>query len=307
MELSVIICTYNRVDSLITVLKSFENQKIKSDMNWEIIIIDNNSKDETHNKVIEFKNKTDMEIRYFLEINQGLSYARNRGVVESRGEYLFFIDDDEMAHEGLVEAVYRTFKDHGCDSVGGRIHLLPQGRLPDWLEQELWGFLGHLDYGDEVIQLDEDRYPFGGNMAFSRKSFEKTGLFHVDMGRKGQHLFGGEEYDFFKRFLASGGIGIYQPNAIAYHIVEKQRMKKSYFRKLHYSSGLQQAHLDEDHLSGFRCLHGIPLFLFRQLTGSAIRLGRDIVVHGWDRSFRKEMTLWHFLGLMTGYYQRQSS
>ncbi len=304
MELSVIICTYNRADSLIRILESFENQKNESGISWEIVVVDNKSVDDTRARVMEFGNKTNMIIKYFLETNQGLSFARNRGVLEARGDYLFFIDDDEIAHERLIEALCRTFEDHGCDCVGGRIHIRPQSLLPGWLKPELWGFLGHLDYGDEAFQMDEQRYPFGGNMAFSRKTFETIGLFHVDMGRKAQQLFGGEEYDFFKRFLASGGRAVYQPDAIAYHVVEKQKMRKNYFRRLHYSSGLQEAHLD-DRFSGFRSLRGVPLFLFLQLTRSAIRFGRDIVVSGWNRSFRKEMTLWHFLGMIKGYYQRQ--
>ena len=61
---------------------------------------------------------------------------------------------------------------YDCECVGGKIFLKTEKELPGWLNNELWGFLGFLDYGDEEKKLDIEHYPFGGNMVFARDLLE---------------------------------------------------------------------------------------------------------------------------------------
>ena len=266
MEFSVIICTYNRSNGLKTTLESLELQELPGNFSWEILVVDNNSTDDTPEKVRDFAEHSELVVRYVKEKKQGLSHARNKGIAEARGRYLYFIDDDEIADKHLVREIYDTFETYQCDCVGGRIYLKCEDEMPRWLTKDLWGFLTYLNYGDNAFQMDEQRYPFGGNMAFSREVFKRIGLFNVNMGRKGDQLFGGEESDLFQRLLASGGKGIYQPKAIVYHVTKKPRLQKKYFRTLHYKAGIQKALLDNRVYK--RSLFGIPLFIFPQFLGS---------------------------------------
>ena len=258
--------------------------------------MDNNSTDDTPEKVREFAERSELVVRYVKEKKQGLSHARNRGVAEAQGRYLHFTEDDEIADKDLIREIYSTFKTFKCDCVGGRIYLKCEEKMPKWLIEELWGFLGYLDYGGNTLQMDEQRYPFGGNMTFSREVFDRIGLFDINMGRKGNQLFGGEEVDFFRRLLSAGGKGVYQPKALVYHIIDKSRLKKTYFRTLHYNEGMQRALLDDQVYR--RSLFGVPLFIFPQFVRSIRDYISAVFSHGMNNSFRKEMNIWYFLGHM---------
>ena len=302
MEFSVIICTYNRSMGLKKSLESFQLQELPENFSWEIVVVDNNCTDDTPEKVKEFGANSGLLVRYVKEVKQGLSHARNKGVAEARGRYVHFSEDDEIADKRLVREIYDTFETYKCDCVGGRIYLKCEDEMPRWLTKDLWGFLGYLNYGDTPILMDEQRYPFGGNMTFSREVFDRIGLFNVDLGRKSNQLFGGEEVDFFRRLLSSGGKGIYQPKAIAYHTINKARLKKKYFRALHHNEGMQRALLNDEAYT--RSLFGIPLFIFPQFLRSIRNYISAIFSHGWNDSFRKEMNIWHFLGYMLGRINR---
>ena len=298
MELSVILCTYNRSNGLIRTLKSLQSQDLPKNFVWEVVVVDNNSTDDTPEKVREFAESSELVVRYVKEKKQGLSHARNKGVAEARGKYLHFTEDDEIADKDLIREIYGTFETFQCDCVGGRIYLKLEDEMPRWLTKDLWGFLGYLNYGDNALPMDEQRYPFGGNMTFSREVFDRIGLFNINMGRKGNQLFGGEEVDFFRRLLSAGGKGVYQPKALVYHIIDKLRLKKTYFRTLHYNEGMQRALLDDNVYR--RCWFGIPLFVFPQFLRSIRNYVSAIFSDGWNRSFRKEMNIWHFMGYMQG-------
>lgn len=135
-------------------------------------------------------------------------------------------------------------------------------------------------------------------MTFAREVFNKIGMFNVNLGRKGNQLFGGEEVDFFRRLLSSGGKGVYQPNAVVYHIIKKPRLRKRYFRMLHYNEGIQRALIDDDVCQ--RSLFGIPLFIFSQFLRSISNYVSTIFFYGWNKSFRKEMNICYFIGYIRG-------
>jgi len=298
MDLSIIICTYNRCAGLKVTLKSLQLQEIPADFYWEIIVVDNNCTDDTSKIVKDFSENTELAVRYVKEKKQGLSYARNTGVAAAQGKYLLFIDDDEIAEKHLVKEVYDTFKGYGCDCVGGKIHLKCEEKMPKWLKKELWGFLTYLDYGEVAFEMDEKRYPFGGNMAFSRDILEKIGAFNVNLGRKGDKLIGGEEVDLFKRMLASGAKGIYQPNALVYHETGKSRLKKKYFRTLHFNNGVQRAIYGDDDLT-FN-LMGITWFVFLRFFKSLKNYISVMLFDGKINAFGQELSVvWH-MGYIKG-------
>src|SRR5271154_5729585 len=94
-KISVIICTYNRSHSLGKTIESVASESLTPSLGWEILVVDNNSKDKTRQVVEGFMFRYPEQIRYIFEPKQGISYARNAGIKESRGEILAFIDDDE--------------------------------------------------------------------------------------------------------------------------------------------------------------------------------------------------------------------
>lgn len=293
MDISIIICTYNRSHHLKNLLKSLYEQVIPENLKWEIIVVDNNSTDDTFKVVKGFGNDpNNIPIRYIKEEKQGLSHARNRGILESKGKYVAFTDDDAIADKNWVSALYETFQKYGCDCVGGRIYLKCNSSMPEWLTKDLWGFLGFLDHGDEAEIVDvTKKFLFGGNIAFRKSMFDKVGYFNTELGRKGSKLFGNEELELITRAAKYSIKAVYQPKALVYHVIGHERLKKKYFRILHYKEGEQEAYLNSFQYQ--RSILGIPLFIIPQFFRSIFRYFKRPTV-------RMQMNIWWFLGFING-------
>jgi glycosyltransferase involved in cell wall biosynthesis len=260
-------------------------------ISWEIVVVDNNSKDDTFEVVKSFSTSSSIPVRYVKEERQGLSHARNRGIKESYGKYVAFTDDDALADRRWVMALYESFQTYRCDGVGGKILLKPVRQLPKWLKRELWGFLGFLDYGDKPFNLDRDHLPFGGNMAFSRELFGKIGYFNPNFGRIGNIPYGSEEDELFLRFFESGANAVYQPRAVVQHVIGTEKLRKSYFRKLHFLAGTTKGRFSTEKIG--RNILGIPLFTFPQLL-------RSIIKYFYRPILRTQMNVWWYIGFMRG-------
>ncbi|MCK4622647.1 MAG: glycosyltransferase family 2 protein [Desulfuromonadales bacterium] len=311
MEITVIICTYNRADSLSRCLTHLGNQEVPQELSWEVLVVDNNSDDHT-SQIVEkaAQDLKGLSIRYVKETNQGLSFARNRGIEEARGRLLAFIDDDILTTSGWLAAIYAMFLERGCDAVGGRIHLDESLVIPPWIKPDMYGFLGYQDFGDQPFQMDGiNDYPFGGNMAFTRTVVKKIGPFNVNLGRKGDgsknnELFKGEETDFFHRLTKASGEIFYQPGAIVYHQILPFQLQKKYFRSIHFNSGYQDAFYDQDKYE--RTFYGIPLFLFTQIVSNVGKYFIQLFTRGPNEAFRQEMNVGYFLGRMVAYARKGS-
>ena len=187
MNVSIVISTFNRSANLEECLQCLENQKNTEHFQWEAMVVDNNSTDNTKEIVDELKNKFSIDIQYLFEPNQGLSYARNRGIEGSVADFVIFIDDDIRATPEWLAAIYDRFVAENCDAVGGIIHVESPESLPKWISEDMYGFLGHRDFGDQAFQMNGvDQFPFGGNMAARRSIASKLNGFDTRMGRKGE-------------------------------------------------------------------------------------------------------------------------
>lgn len=305
MDISVIICSYNRSQNLPECFSCLDKQLIKTPMQWEVLLVDNNSSDKTKSVTENFINNSALNIRYLFESEQGLSAARNKGIDEAKGTYLIFIDDDIRVTENWLQSIFSTFKQYDCDAVGGRIHIESPANLPKWISPDMYGFLGHQDFGNNIHQMDGIKeFPFGGNMAMHRRVINLIGNFDVKMGRKGtglikEELFKGEETDFFHRLSAVGGIFYYHPSALVFHKILPHQLTKRFFLILHNNAGILKAKQDKTNYK--RNLFGIPLFLFPQFFRSIFRYLLQTVSKGSNKSFRQLMNVAYFWGLLCSY------
>lgn len=312
MDASVIICTYNRRHNLQDCFSALEGQQDVEGLNWEVLLVDNNSSDDTGRFCETYARRTALNFRYTFAARQGLSYARNHGIEQARGRYLIFIDDDIQVTPKWLSAIVQTFREHDCDAVGGRIHLaIPLENLPRWIRPDMYGFLGYQDFGAEPYRLDGlQEYPFGGNMAIHRRVFERIGGFDPAMGRKGSgthkdELFKGEETDFFYRLATSGGIIWYQPQALVFHKVLPHQLKRRYFLTLHHNAGILKARRDDQ--SYPRTVLGVPRFLYLLWLRALWRYGLQTLSRGPNFSFRQLMNLAYFTGMIQEYHRRATT
>lgn len=241
MELSIVIATYNNAVSLERTLKSVACQDADKSI-WECIVVNNNSTDNTQKCVTTFaKEHNDINIRLVDEPQQGLSYARNRGITESKGQYIAFIDDDETINEGFVSAYIDLFRNHGAFVGSGALKVCYETVRPKWMSHYTEKMIANpLDLGSEVITITRTITPTGGNMAFNREVFNLYGNFDTNLGRKGSELYGGEENDLFDRIRDLGERIFYTPHAIAYHHISDKKLTPEYFDKLSYGVGVSK-------------------------------------------------------------------
>lgn len=310
MDLSVIICTYNRSANLDSCIDALENQKDCAGINWEIVIVDNNSSDDTA-VVIKRLQEGCERIKYVFEKQQGLSWARNRGIEETESRYLAFIDDDIRVDANWLKSIYDCFERYKCNAVGGRIYVDSPGPLPVWIQEDMRGFLGHRDFGDEQFQMDGyQQFPFGGNMCLARSAIEMVGKFDVRMGRKGEgkiasELFKGEETDYFNRLADAGGVIYYEPKAIVWHKILPHQLVKRFFRTIHFVAGLQKAGLDKTVYQ--RRFLNVPLFVYRQALWAVFRYLWQLFTKGPSLAFRQQMNVGYFWGMIKGYNKTKES
>ena len=241
MELSIVISTYNNAASLERALKSVAMQDADKSI-WECVVVNNNSTDDTAERVAAFaKAHSDINIKLVDEPQQGLSYARNRGIAESKGQFIAFIDDDETINEGFVSAYIDLFRNHGAFVGSGALKVCYETARPKWMSYYTEKMIANpLDLGSEIITITRTITPTGGNMAFNREVFNLYGNFDTNLGRKGGELFGGEENDLFERIRDLGERIFYTPHAIAYHHISDKKLTPEYFDKLSYGVGISK-------------------------------------------------------------------
>ena len=242
IRLSIVIATYNRSSQLMQVLQSVVEQTLPRE-EWECVVVNNNSTDETASAFEEFSARyPDHNLRMVLETNQGLSYARNRGIRESEGEYIAIVDDDERIAPEFV-ASYVALFDNVPDAVaaGGPIVAeYPTGR-PRWMSAFTERPIANTMYfGDEVREFPRGRVPGGGNMALRRSAVRRYGVFDTSLGYVGESLVGGEESDLFERLQIAEAKYYYVPKAVMYHVIPKEKLTADYLRRLSYNVGVSQ-------------------------------------------------------------------
>ncbi len=242
LRLSLIIATYNRAELLLTALQSVVEQDApKTD--WECVVVNNNSTDDTAQRFEEFAAAhPDVQLRMVCEKRQGLSYARNRGIGESVGEYIAIIDDDERIAPGFISSYIALF-DSTPDAVaaGGPIVAeYPSGK-PRWMSHFTERPIANTMYfGDKVRLFPQGRIPGGGNMAIRRSGVKRYGVFDTSLGYVGEQLIGGEECDLFERLQIAEAKYYYVPGAVMYHIIPKEKLTREYLSRLSYNVGVSQ-------------------------------------------------------------------
>ncbi|MBK8807567.1 MAG: glycosyltransferase family 2 protein [Bacteroidales bacterium] len=239
IKISAIICTYNREKYLQQCLEACTKQTLHKE-DFEIIVVNNNSTDNTKSVCDTFKKEYPQFIfRYYEEKQQGLSPARNTGVKEAHAPYLTFLDDDAFIAEDFLQVVVSYFENNSqVASVGGKILLHYEGKIPRWGNKYLNSLLGYFDIGNEIKPFPKKYYPRGSNMSFKKELFDLYGYFNVELGRKGGNLVGSEEKELFERFSQTN-IGIhYVPQAVVFHCVPESRTTTEFIKKQALGTGI---------------------------------------------------------------------
>ncbi len=240
-KIAVLVATHNRAVLLEKALDSLLQQTLAPEQ-FEVIVIDNGSSDGTGAAFDRVQARAGpVGLRYFFEPNLGVSFARNRGLAETRAPLVAFLDDDAFAEPGWLEALAGSFEQETSRPLcaGGEIVLDWEVGQPAWLSRHLLAPLGRLDHGEARRRLEfPGEQLFGSNMAFERAYLAEIGGFDTRLGRKGSNLNSNEETAVLRRLIADGGCLLYEPEAIVRHWVPRERARLTWFLRRFYAQGV---------------------------------------------------------------------
>jgi glucosyl-dolichyl phosphate glucuronosyltransferase len=249
-ELSVIISTYNRSKYLRQTIESLYNQTYSKEK-WELIIVDNNSSDDTQ-ELVESNKKKFNNLSYYFEKNQGLSISRNKGALLAKSEYIMFLDDDAAPFSDWVENIIKHIRNtYSIAAFGGPIYPNWEGPQPSWVPLKLLQFYTYLYYGKESLELNSlGKYTLlGANLGFEKKMFFEFNGFLTTLGRVGNNLISGEETHLLNNIFKIGRPILYMADCGVNHIVLPERRNIFFLLKRLYYDGISQVLIDLENSS----------------------------------------------------------
>ncbi len=304
-EATVVLCTYNRASLLPVALDRLLDQSRDSPAH-EIILVDNNSSDDTRRVVERYTNSTVPRVHYVFEPRQGLAHARNAGIAASRADIIAFTDDDVWVSDTWVQVIKRTFDAHPeVDCLGGRTLPIWPSVPPAWLTRLHWvGPLALQDYGDRAFSVDASR-PIclaGANFAFRKDVFARIGAFSPEVGRT-------EDTELMLRLWRAGACAMYVPDMKAFAAVQPERLSKRYHRQWHSNTGRCNARMQLVELTAadgslrseappLARVAGVPRFALRQLATEALEWCKATARRRESEAFWHEVQARSLVGYM---------
>ena len=269
---------------------------------WEVLVVDNNSSDQTREVVEDLGRRHPGLFRYLFEPQQGLSRARNAGIQNTQSPVVVFTDDDVVVDPRWLEHLSSSLFDREWVAAGGPV--LPDWTIkaPPWLPRQgryPLAPLAMFDPGLETGPLNEA--PYGANMAFRRELFARYGEFRLDLGRCGDGMLSNEDTEFGERLLKGGERLRFEPSAIVRHPVSQDRVQKQYFRRWWLNKARSDVRLAEAPADPRWALCGVPLRRFGQLLRWTVQL---LLTMAPDRRFVCETNICTIVGTILETYRQ---
>ena len=317
-RVAVLIATYNRAALLGETLDVLARCDTDPHFPWEVIVVDNNSTDDTRGIVESRQDRYPVPLTYLFERRQGRSAALNTGMAATSAPLLLFTDDDVRVEPGWVLGGARALAS-GADYVGGPVIPIWEAPPPQWLDltrSDLWGTIAILDYGASPFAFeDRRRVPLGANMGLRRSFVERVGGFRADLGRSnGRRVLGQEVPELLARGRWAHCRGVYVPEMRVHHHVPAARLTKRYYRRWWLGKGYSKAILDlaqpitETGLDLRTAPHlgSVPRYMISDAGRDILAYARALVTGDACERFRREMRLAYLFGYLRarGFWRR---
>ena len=236
-RLSVILCTYNRCNLVLSALASLRRQTLSYGQ-FEVIVIDNGSTDDTLHTVREYVragSRSDKapeevwQVQCLSEPHNGLAYARNTGLLVAAGEIAVFLDDDTIADPHLLENLLKVYQETDADAAGGRVEMRWEAARPHWLSDDMLDMLGYYAPALERVQLQETESFSNSNFSVKIEALRSIGSFSPFLSKR-MHLPNSlEMQDLCGRLHQAGYALWYEPAAVVAHRASPARLQRAYF------------------------------------------------------------------------------
>jgi glycosyltransferase involved in cell wall biosynthesis len=279
MQLSIVICSYNRASYIGDALTSLYEQTSGLEC-FEAIVVDNNSSDNTPAVFKAWREShPNGNFTYTTETQQGASYARNTGAKLSKGAWLCFMDDDAVATKDYVSNIIRHIQDQPfIVGFGGRIIPKYIPEQPKWMSYYVSSLVGNFDYAPSACAFENGKYPLESNMIVSKAIYEQIGGFNTALpGVVGTLRIGGEGKELFFKILALGHTIYYDPSICVHHVVEVKKLTSEYMYRV--ASGIGRGERTRTkQISNKAYLLKITEYLFK--LGASVILGLKYALQG---------------------------
>ena len=273
MLITVAICTLNRANSLRRTLKSLAAMRLPDDLEWEVVVVNNNCTDHTDDVLKAFVGR--LPVRREFEPQRGLSRARNRAIDAANGDYFIWTDDDVIVDAGWLAAYDEAFRYRPEAAVfGGPIRPRFDAPLPKWFSEGqtmLSSMVAATDFGDADLQfslpskdLPNGRLPLGPNFAV-RGSEQRAFRYNTELGHGPGQKRRGEELDVVERVLKSGSVGYWVPRAKVEHCVSRRQLTTVYAAEYFATVGEEQAFRRGQQTGAGVLWLGAPRWLWRRM------------------------------------------
>lgn len=302
MKLDVVVPTYNRSGLLRAAITSLLRAPVPADLEVRILVIDNNSKDDTVEVVQQLQKDAAPPVLYFRETKQGLSHSRNRGIAEATGDLVGFIDDDEEIEENWYRVIAREFTDPEIQFIGGPYLGNWVSPEPDWLPPGYHAAIGVIPpkprgyFGKEL-----GANLMGGNAVIRRSVFDKVGTYSPKLGRSGKGLLSEEDAEFYRRLDLAQIRGLYVPDLAIYHYIAPERLTRKYHRRWVYWRAVSQGVLSKELPEPVKYVCGIPTYRVGRAFRALLTMpGRMLNRKSKGQSFANELAVWDLAGFVYG-------
>jgi glycosyltransferase involved in cell wall biosynthesis len=185
---------------------------------YSIVVVDNDKNQSARALVSDFMRGSHIPIKYCVEPQQNISLARNRAVANAAGDFVAFIDDDELPTKRWLITLLSACNEYNVDGVLGPVEPHFDNQPPEWVVKGK--FYERATYPTGlVIDWRKGRT---GNVLLKRKIFEN------DTAPFKPELLTGEDQEFFSRMIEKGHVFIWCNEALASEIVPSSRWKRSF-------------------------------------------------------------------------------
>lgn len=297
IDFSVVICTHNGADRLPQLLNALKVQKLPSEVSWEVLVVDNNSTDQTAQVVRQYRQNwiVTVPLRYCVEPQQGLAYARRCAIRHVSTPLVGFLDDDNLPSQGWVYAAWHFGCQHPRAGAYGSMVQPVYDAPPPPNFRRIAALLAIIDRGEHPFVYAARRgvLPAGAGMVIRRQAW----LAHVPerpalMGVASNSLQGkGEDVETLS-YIRDAGWEVWHNPAmqIAHHIPAK-RLQKAYLINLCRSVGLNRFPLRMVRYRPWQRPFVLPLYLLSDLRRLVLYLLQNFPTLPRDVVCACELTL----------------
>lgn len=250
VDFTVAIRTHNGAETISSILAELRSQVDTEKINWEIVVVDNNSTDCTAQIIREYQANWEQKypLKYYFEPQQGAAIARKRAMAEAQGELVGFLDDDNLPAADWVAKAYEFGKSHpDAGAYGGQIHGKFEVEPPKQFDK-ISVYLAIIERGNKAFSYNNHKHkvlPPGAGIVISKQAWlDALPQNLLLLGPSGKSLSTkGEDIEVLSYIQNAGWEIWYSPEMHIYHQIPAWRLERKYLVSLAWGSGLSRHHI----------------------------------------------------------------